>query len=135
MPMNYERRYARGERNKWNQEDLKTLLKGLQKFGSHNIMAIKSTLPHKYESDVKNQIQLWKDFAETNMQSKMAPDENQLASALKNCCTKLDEWNDHFEWLASTSSTSSFALAHVFALISEYGEIPPPDKCNGVDFR
>lgn len=133
--MSYERRYTRVERNKWNQEDLKTLLGALQKYGPKNITAIKETLLHKSGLDVKNQIQLWKDFARMNMQSKMVPDKNKLSYALKNSCAKLDEWIEHFEWIASTSSTRSFALAHVFALISEYGKIPPPDKCNGVDFR
>lgn len=133
--MSYERRYTRGERNKWNQQDLKTLLEALQKFGPNNIKAIKETLQHKDGIDVKNQIQMWKDFARTNMQSKMAPDKNQPSSALKNSCAKLDEWIEHFEWLASTSSTRSFALANVFALIAEYGKMPPPDKCNGIDFR
>lgn len=133
--MTYERRYTKGERNKWNQEDLKTLLEALQKFGPNNINAIKATLPHISRLDVKNQIQMWKDFAHTNMQNKMAPDKRGLGSALKNSCAKLDEWIEHFKGLASTSSTKSFALANVFSLISEYGKMPPPEKCNGLDFR
>lgn len=132
--MKYETKHVIKDK-KWCQEDLAALLRGLEEFGPYNVKDIQAKLPHKSVVDVRHQIQMWKAFATSSLQNKMVPDNNKWGSSLNNCCAKLDEWIEHFEWLASTSSSKSFALAHVFALISEYGKFPSPDECNGTDFR
>ncbi|KAG8245939.1 hypothetical protein J6590_096154 [Homalodisca vitripennis] len=123
------------EKFSWNVKDKRIFLKALEKWGPDNIKALHAEMPNKKESDIYNQIKMWKEFAHADLQKKLSMEVKRSEKAMVNCITKLDEWIQHFSAMEEDSTSKLFALSNVFLLISEYGNFPPPSECDNIDFR
>lgn len=121
--------------NTWTKDDTNQLYRGLTEFGEDFVKDIKRVyLPHKKETTINYQIQKWKVQGKENYLKTIVSKEELQNCGLTNSVKKLDEWIEHFENVAGKSSSPS-ALSQMFLLISEYGNFPKPEECEGIDFR
>ncbi|XP_021921588.1 uncharacterized protein LOC110830686 [Zootermopsis nevadensis] len=138
--------------NEWPHHEKVALLDALKKYGHCDIVNLTKAVPGKNKEQIKMVIRMWWKAARTAMQAS-ACSEKRNKDNLK-CVSKrtgrppgpskrvpevrapIDQWLHMFEQSEPGGGYSQMKLlSKVFLYISKYENHPPPEDCNGVDYR
>lgn len=116
------------------------LLQALYKYGHLDIEKIQSEIPLRSQGSIRSAISQWKKEARTilNKKTRIAcrfVDEEVLKEVKTPMLLNTEKWTELFKHMLQDKSNIQYGLSKVFLIIAEIGDFPPPELCDGVNFR
>jgi hypothetical protein len=139
--------------NEWPHDEKVALLDALKKYGHYDMVNLCKAVPGKNKDQIKMAISMWWKAARLGMEASACGDKQNThkvkhvsrrgkgrppASSKRILGDKapIDQWLHKFEGNQPVGGYSKTKLLqNVFLYISKYENHPPPEACNGVDYR
>lgn len=131
------------ESRRWTLKEKEQLLQALYKYGHLDVEKIQTEIPTRSHSSIRSAICQWKKEARAmmNKNAKMTKathkfyDEDVLKAIKSPMLQNTELWVSLLKRILEDKSNIQYGLSNIFLVIAEVGDFPPPELCDGVDFR
>lgn len=128
------------ESHRWTLKEKEQFLRALYKYGHLDIAKIQSEVPSRSHGSIRSAIGHWKKEAKSKLnQNKWSTrkviDEDMLKEYRSTMLQNTEKWISLLKHTLEDKSNLQYGLSNIFLIIAEVGDFPPPEACDGVDFR